>query len=94
MRRHTALGLTSAILFAVPIPVDAEIPAAEVTDLIAQAEADAHRAGVQGQAVTPWMLSRLADLTQGRTIGANLALIENDARVAVELAVALATGDP
>lgn len=96
VRRQLALGLTSAILFAVPIPAEAEIPHRELAGMIDQAHADAHRAEVHGPGVTPWILARLAELTEGRSTRANLALIENDARIAADLAVALRVtdGDP
>lgn len=87
--RHRALGLGSGLLFAVPLPADQAVAQEEVQAAIDQAESEAARAAVRGPATTPWVLSRLAELTDGRTVTANLALIENDARVAASLAVAL-----
>ncbi|MBA2275138.1 MAG: pseudouridine-5'-phosphate glycosidase [Chloroflexi bacterium] len=90
VRRQRALGLASGILFCVPIPAQAALPR-EITELaIGQAEAEAAAAGVRGPRSTPWILSRVAELTEGRSVQANLALIENDARVGAELATALA----
>jgi pseudouridine-5'-phosphate glycosidase len=57
---------------------------------INQAVAEAGAAGVRGQALTPYLLSRIAELTQGESLAANLALLENNAAVAAQLAVALA----
>jgi pseudouridine-5'-phosphate glycosidase len=57
---------------------------------IAQAIESAEAAGVHGPASTPWVLARVAELTGGKSVEANLALIENNARVAGEIAVALA----
>ncbi len=57
---------------------------------IARATAEAEAAGVHGPALTPWVLRRVADLTDGRSIRANTALIINDARVAGRLAAILA----
>jgi len=88
-RRHWALGLGSGLLFAVPLSSHQGIPRDEMEAVIARAEAEATRAGVFGPATTPWILSRLAELTGGRTVAANLALIENDAHIAASLAVAL-----
>jgi pseudouridine-5'-phosphate glycosidase len=56
---------------------------------IDQAIRDAEAAGIHGPAATPWVLDRVAELTGGASVRANLALIEHNARVAGELAVAL-----
>jgi pseudouridine-5'-phosphate glycosidase len=90
VRRQRALGLASGILFCVPIPAGAALPREEAEAAIAQAESEAEAAGVDGPRSTPWVLARVADLTAGRSVRANLALIENNARVAAELAAALA----
>ena len=62
----------------------------EVAAAAADAEARADAAGVGGKARTPFLLSALAELTGGRSLEANLALLEDNARVAAEVAVALA----
>ena len=73
-----------------PVPEAAAL-ARDVADAaIDRALADAEAAGVHGPASTPWVLARVAELTGGRSVEANLALIENNARVAGEIAVALA----
>jgi len=90
VRRQRALGLASGILFCVPIPAGAALPREEAEAAIAQAEQDAAAAGVRGPRSTPWVLARVAELTGGRSVRANLALIENNARMAAELARALA----
>ena len=90
MRRHAALGLDSGILFCVPIPEEAAIPQAEMEAVISAAVRDVEARGVHGPASTPAVLARVAELTAGRSVVANLALIEHDARVAASLAVALA----
>jgi pseudouridine-5'-phosphate glycosidase len=74
----------------VPIPAGAALPREEAEAAIAQAEQDAAAAGVRGPRSTPWVLARVAELTGGRSVRANLALIENNARMAAELARALA----
>lgn len=76
-------------LVANPIPSPAEIPAAELAPLIAQAQAEAARAGIAGKAVTPWLLARLTELTGGRTLDANATLIENNAALAARIAAEL-----
>ena len=58
-------------------------------DAVERSVAEAARAGVSGPALTPWLLARIAALTDGASVRANTALILNDARVAGELAAAL-----
>ncbi len=86
---HWSLGLGSGLLFAVPLPAESALPRDEAEAAIAQAIADAEVAGVHGPAATPFMLARVAELTNGRSVAANLALIENNARVAARIATAL-----
>jgi pseudouridine-5'-phosphate glycosidase len=88
MRR--ALGLPGGQLVANPIPEDSEIPAATLAPLIAQAQRDADAQGISGKAVTPYLLKRLYDLTEGRTLEANIALVLNNARLAARIAQAIA----
>lgn len=92
VRRQQALGLGGGILFCVPIPEAAAIPRDEIDALIARAIEETEAAGVHGPAATPAVLSRVAALSSGRSVVANLALIEHDASVAASLAVALAAG--
>jgi pseudouridine-5'-phosphate glycosidase len=91
VRTHLALGLGSAPLLCVPVPAADELPFEVAAVAIARAVDDAGAAGVRGPALTPWLLARIAELTDGASIRANTALIANDARVAGELAAALAT---
>ncbi|MCZ2126723.1 MAG: pseudouridine-5'-phosphate glycosidase [Anaerolineales bacterium] len=83
---HWGLGLRSAVLVANPIPAADAIPAAEMQPIIAQASAEAQERGIHGQAVTPYLLGRVGELTQNRTLQANLALLLNNARLAGEIA--------
>jgi pseudouridylate synthase len=83
------LGLKAAVLVAVPVPAEKEIPSAEVESLLQAAIKEASTAGIRGKAVTPYLLSKLAENSNGRTLAANIALIENNARVAAEIATAL-----
>ena len=80
------LGLPGGQLVANPIPDDAEIPQAEIGPIITQAQADAARDGITGKAVTPFLLQRIHDLTQGRSLQANIALVLNNARLAARIA--------
>ena len=84
------LGVTGGMLIANPVPEADEIPAGEMSAYIDQALREASAAGVQGKAVTPWLLSRMLEITNGRSLKTNIALVENNARVAAAIAVALA----
>ncbi len=84
------LGLGGGILVANPVPEADEIPAGEMSHLIDRAVADAGAKGVSGKGVTPFILSRMLELTEGRSLATNVALIRNNAALAAEIAVALA----
>ncbi|MFZ5853856.1 MAG: pseudouridine-5'-phosphate glycosidase [Chloroflexota bacterium] len=86
---HLGLGLGSGILLAVPVPDEDALPFDQARAAIEQATDEADRAGVHGPALTPWLLARVAELTEGASLRANTALIVNDARVAGELALEL-----
>jgi len=74
-----------------PVPEDAEIAASEMAGVIARAQADAAAAGVSGKEVTPFLLARILELTDGRSLVTNIALVEHNARLAARVAVALTT---
>lgn len=82
---------SSGILLTVPIPSEAELDAVELDAVLAEALADCERSGVTGAAVTPFVLGRIAEATDGRSVPANLALAENNALVAAHVAVAIAS---
>ena len=79
----------TGVLLTVPIPEAAELDAAELDVVVEQALADAGAAGT-GPAVTPFVLARIAEVTAGRSVPANLALAEHNAAVAAEVACAVA----
>ena len=83
---HWELGNPSAILVVVPVPEADEVPANEIAGVIAEALAAAENQGVTGKAVTPFLLARIAEKTQGRSLQTNLALLKNNARIAAEIA--------
>ncbi len=89
-RTHLGLGLGSGLLVCTPVPEDMALPDDAARTVVASAIADAESAGIAGPALTPWLLARIAELTGGASVRANTALIVNDARVAAELAAALA----
>jgi len=88
---HLGLGLGSSVLVCVPVPSDVALPDDVARHAVEQAIREADEAGVRGPALTPWLLARIAVLTDGASLRANTALIVNDARVAGELAARLAT---
>ena len=88
--RHWGLGLGSGLVFAVAVPEAHAMDREEADAAIEAAVAEAERAGIHGPAATPWILARVAERTEGRSIVANAALIEHNAEVAGRIAVALA----
>jgi pseudouridine-5'-phosphate glycosidase len=84
------LGLGGGLLLCVPVPTSEALAALDARAAIERAIDDAHRAGIAGPALTPWLLARIGVLTDGASIRANTALIVNNAHVAGELAVQLA----
>jgi pseudouridine-5'-phosphate glycosidase len=77
------------ILVCVPVPEDVALPGDVARDAIERAIDEAEAAGITGPATTPWLLARIAELTEGGSVRANTALIVNDARVAGQLATGL-----
>jgi pseudouridine-5'-phosphate glycosidase len=90
IRTHWGMGLHSGILVCVPCPEEVSVPAEKVELALRTALQQAESEGVRGKQVTPYLLSRLADLSGGGTLRANLALLRNNARVAAEIARAFA----
>jgi pseudouridine-5'-phosphate glycosidase len=90
IRARDDLALTGGVLVANPIQPAAEIPASEMRPAIEAAVAAGAREGIAGKAVTPYLLDAILKATGGRSLTANIALIRNNARLAAEIAVALA----
>ena len=88
-RTRSAMGLPGGQLVANPIPAEAEIAAEVLTPIIDQAQAEADAAGVSGKGVTPFLLQRIFELTEGRSLEANIALVRNNARLAARIARSL-----
>jgi pseudouridine-5'-phosphate glycosidase len=84
------LGLPGGQLVANPIPANAEISRAEITPHIEAALAEAEAQGIAAKAVTPFVLQRIFELTQGRSLTANIELVLNNARLAAAIARELA----
>jgi pseudouridine-5'-phosphate glycosidase len=88
-RLRGVLGLPGGQLVANPIPLDAEIPRAEITPVIEQALAEAAAQGIAAKAVTPFLLQRIFELTEGRSLQSNIALVLNNARLGAAIARAM-----
>jgi pseudouridine-5'-phosphate glycosidase len=88
MREH--MGIAGGMLIGNPVPEDDEIPRDEMEIYITRALDSAERDGVTGKAVTPYLLDRIFQLTDGRSLQTNIALVENNARVAARIALAFA----
>ena len=84
---HRALGAGSGLLIANPIPA---AHALDLDDTIASAIAEASARGIGGKALTPFLLARINDISGGRSLVANIALVRNNAALAAQIAVALA----
>jgi pseudouridine-5'-phosphate glycosidase len=89
-RARADLGLGGGMLVANPVPAADEIPTGEMAAHIEAAQRDAVRERVTGKAVTPFLLGRILELTGGRSLTTNIALISNNAKLAAEIALAMA----
>ncbi len=91
---HWRMGFSTGALVVAPVPAEDEIPADQIDGVIDEALEAAAREGVAGRDVTPFLLARIAAKTGGRALRANIALLKNNARIAGEIAVALASEEP
>jgi len=89
IRSRDALALPNAIVLAVPIPPADEWPAGEAEAAIRRALAEAEMRRISGKDITPFLLARIAELSAGRSVQANIALLKHNARVAAQVAAAL-----
>ena len=87
---HWEMGFQSAILVANPIPIAGEISKSEMDSYIEQASKEAQKEKIHGQELTPFLLKHINELTRGRSMRANLSLLLNNARLAAQIAGALA----
>ena len=84
-----SLGLEGGAVIANPVSEADEIPAAEMSGHIANAVAEAAARAIAGKAVTPFILARLVEMTGGRSLRTNIALVQSNARLAAKLAAEL-----
>ncbi len=89
-RIRRALGLAGGQLVVNPIPPEAEIPREVMIPVVEQALAEADAQGIAAKAVTPFLLQRIYELTEGNSLEANIALVLNNARLAARIAAATA----
>jgi len=90
VRAQRRMGLRGGVLVAVPPPEESAMPLSAVEAAIATALADAQARQIRGKEITPFLLARIAELTAGESLAANIALLRNNAAVAAEIAVDLA----
>ncbi len=90
LETRAALGGHGGVLIVNPVPVESEIPAKEMEGHIAAAISMATQQGIRGKEVTPFVLGAILDLTEGRSLVTNIALVRNNARLAARIAVASA----
>ncbi|MFY7863717.1 pseudouridine-5'-phosphate glycosidase [Roseateles sp.] len=92
LRCKWALGLAGGVVISNPVPTDQAMPREEIDAITAQALGEAEAQGIQGKAVTPFLLARIKALTEGRSLATNIALVKHNALVGARLAVALQAG--
>ena len=86
MEAKWRLGMVGGVAIVNPIPVDDEIPAEEIGVIIDQALADMDANGIHGKDATPFLLGRIVEITDGASLAANIALVNNNARLGAQVA--------
>ena len=84
------LEMQSALLVTVPVPAEAEVDAELLRQVLADSLKQADELKITGRDVTPFLLARMSEQSKGATLKANIALLENNARVAAQIARTLA----
>jgi len=85
----SALGLHQGMIFANPIPEENSLDAALMEQVIEKAIKEADELGVKGKNITPYLLAKIVELTKGKSLEANIALIKNNAKAAAQISKAL-----
>jgi pseudouridine-5'-phosphate glycosidase len=88
-RARDELNLQNAILLTVPVPKEFEIESEELEKILSAALALAEKQKIKGKEITPFLLSQMAERSAGKTLAANIALLENNAAIAAQVAVEL-----
>jgi pseudouridine-5'-phosphate glycosidase len=86
---RSSLKLEGTTLVCVPVPEEAEIPSGDLQEVLSEALHEAETKNVAGRELTPFLLSRMSERSGGATLRANIALLEQNARVAAQVASAL-----
>jgi pseudouridine-5'-phosphate glycosidase len=86
VRARRALEISGALLVTVPVPAESEVPAEVLQTVLDEALDEAAQAQIKGRELTPFLLARMSEQSDGATLKANLALLENNARVAAQIA--------
>ena len=89
VRARDDLNLPNAILLTVPVPEKYEIPNLELEEILAESLKLARENKISGKEITPFLLAQMSEKSAGKTLAANIALLENNARIAAAIAVAL-----
>ena len=89
IRTTWQLGLAGGVVVSNPVPADAAMAPAEIDAIITQALGEAASQNVTGKKVTPFLLGRIKELTEGRSLATNIALVKHNALIGARLAVAL-----
>jgi pseudouridine-5'-phosphate glycosidase len=89
IRTKWQLGLRGGVVVGNPVPAESAMPNEEIDRIIAQALREAGQQGVTGKAVTPFLLNRIKQLTDGRSLATNIALVKHNALVGARLAIAM-----
>ena len=92
-KAHWELGMKSGLLVCQPLSIEEEIPYEKLENAILQARNEARDQGIRGQPLTPFLLSRLEELSAGASLKANLALLLNNGRLAAQIAVTLSKAE-
>ena len=92
-KAHQRLEMRSALLVTVPVPAEFELPLEDTERVLAEALREAEQLSITGRDVTPFLLAQMSERSGGATLKANIALLENNARVAAEIAKALVNED-
>ncbi len=85
LRSRDELGLKNAVLLTVPVPEAAALDSSEVEEMLKNALRLANERSISGKEITPFLLSQMSEISEGRTLAANIALLENNARIAAEV---------
>lgn len=93
LKTHWQLDTSSGVLITNPIPAESAIPSERIEPVIAHAVQKAQQKNIVGKAITPYLLNEIAELTQGESLKANIALIKNNVKLGARLAYAIETRD-